>query len=477
VKVRDLIDREFVDGGSAVSLHAKLPQFMPEIDDLDLLLKNESRAADAAAAMDELSLVEQSAPTQMPTALADIYANICRHYFLRGVFDTLRDIGGMKRRRNTAATTLAIYKHASQLEQTGELDEARRLFRLVLHRPDEKYWDGAEYHLGCIELALCNPEAAHAHFLECLRLNPAHNKARRTLFKPLGYREAENNVFMRLEPARRKKLLFILFGDLGHVVNAFPVVAALGRKFDCETAWLTSAQHAELARASMICEVHEMKTQGLIPWEWIYEQEFTHVFFPEPAANLEEFEQSGLHPTDFMAKKCGVQIHTRKPELEFGEAVTNEAEAFLRTHGLERDFFITAAYGHDEVRHWPKSNLQRLAEQTALPMIVFGPAGDPEVPGTIPCTDKSPEVVAVLIGWSNFHLGSAHGISWLATSTDTPTGIFFDPQDSDHNRRFFRESHEDDGLIQEWSIYTNLATVLDRIEWAVSFNPASVNTQ
>lgn len=467
VKVRDLVDREFNDGQSAVFVHAKFPQFMPQIEDLDMLLKNEARAADAATAVDELALLEQSAPPELQGSVADLYGNVCHHYFLRGVFDALRDIGGMKRRRNSTST-LAIYRQASHLEETGELDEARRLFSLVLQRNDEKYWDGAEYHLGCIEMTLRNPEAAHGHFLECLRLNPAHHKARRALFKPGGYRETEANVFVRMDRSSRNRVLFILFGDLGHVVNAFPVVAALSRKYQCETAWLTSAEHAELARASMICEVHEMKTRGLIPWDWIHSEGFTHVFFPEPGANLEEFERSALHPTDFMAKKCGVQVHSRRPQLEVHDAVTAEAEAFLQEKGLERDFFITASQGDGEARHWPKSNLAKLAQQTALPMIVFGKKGDSEIRGTISCLDKSPEVIAVLIGWSSFYLGPAYGISWLATATDTPAGIFFDPQDCDDSRRFFKDSREDRQSVQEWSIYTNLRIVADELEAAVA---------
>jgi len=472
VTVRNLIDREFNDGASAVFLHAKYPQFMPEIDDTDLLLQNEARGRDASNAVDELTVLENAGPPDT-NAVADLYTSVCRHYFLRGVFNCLRDIGGVKARRK-ASSTLAIYKQASHLEETGELDEARRLFRLVRDRTDQKYWDGAEYHLGCIEMALRNPDAAHNHFIECLTLNPAHSNARRVLFAPAGYREVEPNVFTRIESLSRTKILFIVFGDLGHVVNAFPVVAALGRKFKCETAWLTSAEYAELARASLISEVHRMKSRSAIPWSWIYEQGFTHVFFPEPGANLDEFERSGLHPTQFMARKCGVQLHTPRPELDIAAGAVSEAEAFLREYRFQRDFFITVSHGDGSTRHWPKSNLGKMSRQTGLPVIVLGNAGDVDIPGTLACPDMSLEATAVLIGWSSFYLGPAGGLSWLATATDTPMGVFFDPHDDQEAGRFLRESRGDERLTQEWSIYTNLRTVVDYIESVTSRNVSTV---
>jgi hypothetical protein len=73
-------------------------------------------------------------------------------------------------------------------------------FDLVLQRSDELYWDGAEYHLGASNWRSDSPESAHAHFSECLRLNPAHNEARRVLNKPVHYREVKSNVFEAIEP-------------------------------------------------------------------------------------------------------------------------------------------------------------------------------------------------------------------------------------------------------------------------------------
>src|SRR2546426_346226 len=142
LRIRDLVEREFMEGISAVFLHAKFPQFMPQVDDMDMLLKNETQAADAGAAVDEIVLMEESGTSDLPSGVSDLYAHVCRYYFLHGIFEGLKDIGGTKPRRNSSST-IAIYRQASHLEEIGEFDEARRLFRLVLHRPDEQHWDGA----------------------------------------------------------------------------------------------------------------------------------------------------------------------------------------------------------------------------------------------------------------------------------------------------------------------------------------------
>jgi len=318
-------------------------------------------------------------------------------------------------------------------------------------------------------MLLGNPEVAHLHFLQCLRLNPAHNKARRALYKPAHYREVESNVFEMIELKSPAKVLLILFGDLGDVVSAFPVVPALKKKFNCEMAWLTSPEYAALARSSFSGDVHEAKSRGIIPWDWIHEQGFTHVFFPEPGANYEEWEQSGLHATDFIARKCQVQIESRRPQIEPTAEATAAAKKFLRDHGLRRSAFITATHGDSEGRHWPKSNLVKLAQQSRIPVVVFGKKGDPAIPCTVGCRDKPPEVVALLIRWSCFYLGSACGTSWLATTTDTPIGVFFDPQERNDQNRGCLEMRAGGKKqnIQEWSIYTNLRTVQDHIESAV----------
>jgi tetratricopeptide (TPR) repeat protein len=462
VKIRDLVEREFLDGVSAVFLHAKFPQFMPQVEDTESLFKNEARAADAEAAVDEISVMETESG-DVPAGSSELFAHVCRHYFLHGIFEGLKDIGGMKPRNNSSTTT-ALYRQAAHLEDIGELDEARRLFYLVLNRPDEQYWDGAEYHLGCIEKALGNPIAAHAHLTECLRLNPTHNKARRELNKPTRYTEVESGVFQMIGATGPRKVLFILFGDLGHVVNALPIVKALRKKFECETAWLTAPEYAAIARASMTGAVHETDSR-VIPWHWIHAQGFTDVFFPEPGANHEEWEQSGLQPIDFMAKKCGVKLDSRRSRLELAADVVAQAEDFLRQNGLGRNGYVTAWQGDGQGKHWPNSSLTRLAQQVDVRTVVFGKKENGEVPGTVWCVDQPLPVIALLIEWSCYYLGPSYGISWLATTTDTPMAVFFDPRTNGGRAAGFRDVlHSEKHDVQEWEIYTNIQTVLEHVE-------------
>jgi hypothetical protein len=466
-KIRTLVEREFMEGVSSVFLHSKFPDAVPQVNEVEKLIKNESQASDAEAAVDEIALMEQAGAQDVPTGLPDLFVHVCRHYFLHGILEGLKDIGGINPARDSS-NTVAIYRQAARLEDIGDFDEARRLFRLVLHRPDQQYWDRAEYHLGSIELRLGNSAGAHFHFNECLRLNPTNNKARRALNEPAHYQEIEPNVFERVAPPDSRKILFILFGDLGHVVNAFPVLTALEKKFVCETAWLTSPDHASLARASGASEVYETKTPGIIPWDWINSQGFTHVFFPEPGANHEEWEASGLDPIDFIARKCRVELKTRRPKFTPTAETLSHAEEFMRKHGLRRNAFITTAHGDIEKRRWPLSNLTKFVQNVDLSTVLFARKGDPQVPNTVTSFETPLELMTVLIEWSRFYLGPANGPSWLATMTDTPMAVFFDPRQEAPRNSFSEMLRGEKKDIQEWTIFTNLQTVLDHVEYTVS---------
>ena len=462
VKIRDLVELEFMEGVSAVYLHSKFPEHLPQVDDMELLFRNQLQSRDAEGAVEEISLLEQAESSKIPPGASDLFAHVCRYYFLHGVYERLQDIGGIKPKRPNSST-LAIYHQASHLESIGELDEARRLFQLVLHRSDEEYWHGAEYHLGCIETELGNESSAHSHFIECLKKNPGHNKARRALNKSPQYREVAPNVFETIAEWTAPKVLFILFGDLGDVINAFPVVAALREKFSSEIVWLTTQEYSALARASFADAVREAEPRGIIPWDWIHSESFTHVFYPEAGANQDEWQQSGMHPIDFMAVKCGVQLETHKSWLEPGPAAVSEAEQFLREFGLIRGAFITAAHVAGTNRHWPHSNLIKLADQIEMPVVVFGKKSDPELPGTIACFDRPFPVMAKLIEWSCCYIGPESGISWIATTTHTPMAVFMDPLRTEFNAGYSAVLREEKNDIQEWSIYTPLQTVLEHV--------------
>jgi hypothetical protein len=55
------------------------------------------------------------------------------------------------------------------------------MFRLVREWQDKEYWAAAEYHLCAIESQFGKDVAAQNHFMDCLRLDPAYEKARTAL--------------------------------------------------------------------------------------------------------------------------------------------------------------------------------------------------------------------------------------------------------------------------------------------------------
>lgn len=180
MRVQDLVRRELEEGRSSVYLHSKFPDFIPQVADIENLMRNVEREKEAAAAVEELTILEMSDSNHVPAGAADLYMLVYRHYFLQGIVNGLSDLGAVQQARRSH-TTLAIYNEASRLEALGELSEARRLFRLVREREDSEYWAGAEYHMGRIASSLGHPDAARLHFEDCLVLNPSHDKAREAL--------------------------------------------------------------------------------------------------------------------------------------------------------------------------------------------------------------------------------------------------------------------------------------------------------
>lgn len=76
--------------------------------------------------------------------------------------------------------------------------------------------------------------------------------------------------------------------------------------------------------------------------------------------------------------------------------------------------------------------------------------------------------MAVLVEWSRFYVGPAYGASWLATTTDMPMAVFFDPREYNSTASGFRDVlAAEKNEIPAWDIYTNLQTVLEHVESTV----------
>jgi glycosyltransferase involved in cell wall biosynthesis len=180
VRVEDLVRREQENGRSSVYLHSKFPDFIPQVADVESLMRNVELEKEAVTAVEALTLLETSDSSRVPAGAADLYMLVYRHYFLQGIVNGLADLGSAQQARRSNST-LALYNEASRLESIGELGEARRMFRLVREREDSGYWAGAEYHMGRIANTLGNHDIARIHFEDCLALDPNHGEAREAL--------------------------------------------------------------------------------------------------------------------------------------------------------------------------------------------------------------------------------------------------------------------------------------------------------
>lgn len=180
MRVRDLVQRELKEGLSAVYLHSKFPEYVPQAEDMDSLARNAKFEKEALAAVEEIEFLEEANSSRMPAGGSDLFLLIYRYHFLTGILNGLKERGAVRPSRESAAT-LSLYNQASQLESIGELSEARRLFRLVRSRQDSEHWAEAEYHLGVIESEYGSKEKARTHFTNCLELKPDHIQARESL--------------------------------------------------------------------------------------------------------------------------------------------------------------------------------------------------------------------------------------------------------------------------------------------------------
>ena len=478
VHVRDLVQRELQEGMSAVYVHSKFPDYLPQIDDPPALMQNAANEKDAISAVEEIALLEQADSSKLQSGISDLFMLIHRHYFLTGILSGL-NARETDRSSNGRFASLNLYNHASHLASIGELSEARRLFRLVRNRPDSEFWAGAEFQLGAIESECGDAERARRYFMNCIALEPDHKRALEKLKRPDVFREIGPAVFERIETLPKLKILFVLFGEVDDILKAFPVVAALREKYrTAEVVWLTSAKHASLARASFADGVCEFEPIGAIPWDWVVLEGFTHIFHPGAAANGEHRETELLHPIDSMAKKCGVTMNSRKAWLEPGPAALLEAESFLSHCALVRKSYLTICHAGELRRLWPSHNLHKLATAIGVPVVVIGESGDFATAGTIPCFGRSPRVVAAVIRWSAFYMGPDFGVSWIASTTGTPMGIFTDSAKESATQSGFVEilSQEKEDVV-EWNSQASAESVIEHIASKILMSGSSANRE
>lgn len=464
VRVPDMMRSERDNGLSAVYLHSKFPSYLPRIADTALLLATEQHADSAADAAAQLARLETD-ESALDDRAVELFFFVYNHKFSEGILEGLRH-NGVIPQSSAVSTALSTYHRASLLERQGKFVEAQRAFEQVLESGEGEYLSGAHFHLGQIHAQLRNENDAKHHFRECLRFNPGHRKAREALQVQSAYNEVRPNVFERVDMPATPRVLFVLFGPLSDIVNGFPVVTALRETFGAaEIAWLTLPQYEDLVRASAADRVIKADLRGVIDWQWVEAEGFSHVYCPDVQMNSEEWITSGLHVTDFMASKCGVAIETRRAQLEPGPEAIFEAEAILRENGLQRGRYVTIAHTSVGSRVWPHSHVAALIEKLACPVVLFGVPRDPRIPGALAVFGQPLRTVAALIRWSTFFVGSESGVSWIATTTDVPIALFLDPSRPPHAKVSFREELKGaKNNITEWDLGVGPERVLQHME-------------
>jgi len=115
--------------------------------------------------------------------------------------------------------------------------------------------------------------------------------------------------------------------------------------------------------------------------------------------------------------------------------------------------------------------MHKLATEIGLPVVVIGEAGEAAIAGTIPCIGRSYRLVAALIRWSAYYLGPDFGMSWIASTTGTPMGIFTNSANDFRARPGFVEILDQEReCMTEWDPQTSTESVIEHIAARVQTN-------
>jgi GT2 family glycosyltransferase/ADP-heptose:LPS heptosyltransferase len=238
----------------------------------------------------------------------------------------------------------------------------------------------------------------------------------------------------RIGMGRPRKILFAVFGAMGDIFNALPIVKALRGKYpDAEITWLTLPRYREIAECPWVDRVITRGTGrhgDLIPAEMMSDTEYDLVLFPQGSFHQDEWQQLGLHMVDFMAWKCGVKVASRAPEVASDPATREAVETFWTGHALERQTTVAMACTALSCKPWPlerfKELAARLRESARVATVHIGGEQDPPLPGAIDCRGMTIRRGMEIIRRCNLFIGCDSGPSWMASCTDTPMIVFMD---------------------------------------------------
>lgn len=232
-----------------------------------------------------------------------------------------------------------------------------------------------------------------------------------------------------------RKILFALFGAMGDIFNALPVVKALRKKYpDADITWLTLPRYRDIAECPWVDRVITSgsgRHGNAIPAEIIDRGEYDMVFFPQGSFNHDEWIHSGLHMTDFMALKCGVSVTSRAPEVRPRGDARERIDALWREKGLAGRRAVVFACGALSSTPWPAGKFRTLAERLGLlgvAVLQIGGEDDEPLAGALDLRGLPLTHGIEAIRRADLFVGCDSGPAWMACCTDTPIVVFVDKE-------------------------------------------------
>lgn len=217
-----------------------------------------------------------------------------------------------------------------------------------------------------------------------------------------------------------KKILYVLFANMGDVCCGTPAYLALRKKFpDHVIEWMTLKKHAQLVPGPAVTVADEGK-YGKYPHAIAgYDQ----VYCVQPMWYHEEWSWSKLHAIDLIAKWCDVTLEDREIKIP----IPSDVDAYISSLPLPDRFATVCSSMPKSSKDVLTPHLQSICDalrKSGLHVVtVGGPEGIP-LKGSLPMHGAlSPIESTALIAKSSVYVGPDSGASWLACSAKKPRKV------------------------------------------------------
>lgn len=227
------------------------------------------------------------------------------------------------------------------------------------------------------------------------------------------------------------KILFAVFGAMGDVINAIPVVRALRYKFPkAEIVWMTLPRYKDIAECPYVDRVilcgHGRLGNG-IPQEVLLKERFNIVYYPQASVHHDEWVASRIPLMDFMAAKCNVDLTDRSLEVAIDDVTRKSVDELFEKEKLHYGETVVFSCKTLSCKNWRLKNYQRLAKEIGTRVILIGGSDDEPIDGAVDCRGYPIKMGIEIIQRSALYVGGDTGPTWMACCTPTPVVVFTDP--------------------------------------------------